>query len=169
VIKILIVNGTAKSGKDTFCEWCDRYLKSVGCNSINISSVDEVKEYGERLGWDGEKDDKGRKFLSDLKELSTRYNGPERYISKQIASCDGLYDIIFIHIREPDAISSLVKQFPHAKTILLMRGDIVFNNSSDKEVFDYSYDYYIDNQGTIDDLCESAISVMDDILLRVFS
>ena len=36
---------------------------------MNISSVDKVKEAAKVLaGWNGEKDEKSRKFLSDLKD-----------------------------------------------------------------------------------------------------
>ena len=34
---------------------------------MKISSVDKVKEIARIAGWNGEKDDKGRKLLADLK------------------------------------------------------------------------------------------------------
>jgi len=37
--KIIIINGTGGSGKDTFVNYCSEYIKTV-----NISSVDKVKE-----------------------------------------------------------------------------------------------------------------------------
>lgn len=41
---------------------------------MNISSVDKIKEAAKVLGWDGGKTEEDRKFLSDLKLLSTGYN-----------------------------------------------------------------------------------------------
>lgn len=37
--KIIIINGTGGSGKDTFVNYCAQFIKTV-----NISSVDKVKE-----------------------------------------------------------------------------------------------------------------------------
>ncbi len=68
--KLIIINGVARSGKDTFID----IFKSLNPNTINISSIDKVKELAREMGWDGTKDDKSRKFLSDLKDLWTDYN-----------------------------------------------------------------------------------------------
>ena len=77
--QVIIINGTGGSGKDTFVQYCSKYAKV-----INISSVDKVKEAATILvGWKGEKDEKSRKLLVDLKKLSIDYNdAPLKYIEK---------------------------------------------------------------------------------------
>ena len=80
-MKIICVNGYARSGKDTFCNFAFYHRGLV----YTYSTIDEVKKLAKKIGWDGEKDAKGRKFLSDLKDCLTEYNDlPNRYILKQI-------------------------------------------------------------------------------------
>lgn len=76
--EIVVINGSGGVGKDTFVQFCGEYAPIM-----NISSVDKVKEAAKVLaGWNGEKDEKSRKFLSDLKELGIEYNdAPFKYIS----------------------------------------------------------------------------------------
>ena len=66
--KVFIINGAAGVGKDTFVEIAKyKIFIKTGLPTYNISSVDNVKTAAKILGWDGEKDARGRKFLSDLK------------------------------------------------------------------------------------------------------
>ena len=51
--KVIIINGTGGSGKDTFVEFCAEFARVT-----NISSVDPAKAAAKVLvGWEGEKDD----------------------------------------------------------------------------------------------------------------
>lgn len=63
---ILLVSGKAQSGKDTFASYLPDYRK--------YAFADKLKEYAYKLGWDGIKDDKGRKFLQDLGTACREYN-----------------------------------------------------------------------------------------------
>ena len=65
----IIINGCGGVGKDTFVDYC-----RIFANITNISSVDKIKEAAKILGWNGGKAEEDRKFLSDLKLLSTGYN-----------------------------------------------------------------------------------------------
>ena len=100
--QVIIINGTGGSGKDTFVEYCSEFAKVT-----NISSVDKVKEAAKILvGWNGEKDEKSRKLLVDLKKISIDYNdAPFKYIQKKYKEFimrNSKY--LFIHIREIDEI-----------------------------------------------------------------
>ena len=64
--QIVIINGTGGCGKDTFVSFVSKYKRVY-----NFSSIDKVKEIAKLIGWDGGKTDKDRKFLSDLKKLTT--------------------------------------------------------------------------------------------------
>ncbi len=149
--QVMIINGTGGSGKDTFVQYCSKYAKV-----INISSVDKVKEAATILvGWKGEKDEKSRKLLVDLKKLSIDYNdAPLKYIEKQYnAFLNSQAEYLFIHIREIDEIKK-VKKLLNAKTLLVTnpRVKLITTNSSDANVYKYEYDYYIENDGTLEDL-----------------
>ena len=69
---------------------------------MSISSVDKVYEAASLLGWTGTKTDKDRKFLSDLKDLSTAYNDmPFEEIKKKIEGFEkSNYDVLFAKLRE---------------------------------------------------------------------
>lgn len=140
---VIIINGYGGSGKDTFVELVSKYNKVY-----NFSSVDKVKEIAKIIGWNGEKDEKSRKFLSDLKKLTTDYNDMAFNSIKKAVNDFNLSDkeIMFIHIREPEEIKRAVKEF-NAKTLLIKRNDIakITSNYSDASVENYDYDYVIIN------------------------
>ena len=150
---IIVINGYGGSGKDTFVELVSKYNKVY-----NFSSVDKVKEIAKLIGWNGKKDEKDRKFLSDLKKLTTDYNDmPFNSIKDAVNDFyESDKEIMFIHIREPEEIERVVKEF-YAKTLLIKRDDIdkITSNYSDASVENYNYDYVIENT-TLEKLEESA-------------
>lgn len=154
--KVVVINGSGGVGKDTFVEFCSKYA-----NVKNISSVDKVKEAAKVLvGWDGSKDDKSRKLLVDLKKLSIDYNNyPMTYIREQIEEFNQNEDedIMFIHIREISEIEK-VKDEMDAKTLLITsnRVEKITSNTSDANVDKYDYDFYISNDGTLEELEKKA-------------
>lgn len=179
---IIIINGVGGSGKDTFID----KFKEVACNSAEwkcvverISSVDFVKHIAKLAGWDGVKDNKGRQFLSDLKDAMTAYDdGPYKYCVKEALRFTFRHDggmvrnnwksFLFIHVREPKEIKKLVDALG-ATTILIHRTSaekVDFTNHADKGVFDYEYDHEVLNDGTIDDLKRAAEVVFNSLVRR---
>ena len=155
--QIIVINGTGGSGKDTFVNFVANYL-----NVYNLSSVDKVKEIAKLIGWDGiSKTEKDRKFLSDLKKLTTIYNDmPFKEIEKGITRFknDDNLDIMFIHIREIEEIQKVVDSYPETKTLLIKRvgQDNITSNVSDANVDNYNYDYVIYND-TLENLQQKAL------------
>lgn len=149
--EIIIINGSGGVGKDTFVEFCQEY-----CKVKNISSVDKVKEAARVLtGWDGTKDEKSRKLLVDLKQLGIEYNdAPFKYIvnsANEFKKTDK--ELMFVHIREISEIEK-VKKATNAKTLLVTNKNVelITSNESDKNVMNYQYDFYIKNDGTLEEL-----------------
>ena len=152
---IIIINGTGGAGKDTFVSFCSEVEKV-----LNISTVDKVKEAAKILvGWNGEKDEVSRKLLVDLKKLSIEYNdAPTRYILEMANEFKKTDDkLMFVHIREAEEIEK-AKKLLNAKTLLITnpRVKIITSNDSDGKVNEYKYDYYIENDGTLEDLKNKA-------------
>ena len=60
-------------------------------------------------------------------------------------------------------IQKLVDIFPHIKTILITNKNVpnITSNDADAGVFNYKYDYYIENNGTLDDLKDTALSFIN--------
>lgn len=167
--KIVIVNGRERSGKDTFVNFCLEELKGFG---KNISTVDFVKKVAIFCGWDGTKSPKNRKFLSDLKDLLTEWNEvPYNKITEEINIFNIMlesYDmdpdrgVIFIMCREPEEIQKFVDRLG-ATTVCIRRKEaenLEASNHADAEVLNYEYDYYIDNNYTLEDLRKAAINFL---------
>ncbi|MBQ9024077.1 MAG: hypothetical protein IJ105_02510 [Bacilli bacterium] len=150
---IIVINGYGGSGKDTFVELVSKYNKVY-----NFSSVDKVKEIARLIGWNGQKEEKDRKFLSDLKKLTTDYNDMSFNSIKDAINDFNSSDkeIMFIHVREPEEIKRIVDKY-HAKTLFIKRDDIkkVTSNYSDASVENYNYDFIINNT-TLEDLDKQA-------------
>lgn len=163
----MIVNGLPGSGKTTMEMIIKEYFKE-NLNVCIHSSIDDVKKVAQSIGWDGTKNGKNRKFLSDLKKLLNEFNDfslqklCEVYESLKKENQNSL---LLIDCREPDEIKKLVKQF-NAITLCIKRSsceNIEFSNDSDKNVYNYNYDYYIYNNGSLEELKDKTIKLVMDI------
>lgn len=148
----IVINGAGGVGKDTLCELAAKHFKVM-----NISSITPIKEIASLCGWDGTKDNKARKFLSDLKNICVEYNDYPTVWAKarydEFLSSDD--EVFFVHIREPEEIAKFVKATDmNAKTLLVRGGKRMSNekygNISDDGVENYPYDYYFLNESTLD-------------------
>ena len=129
-------------------------------STMNVSSVDKVKQVAKIIGWSGGKTEKDRKFLSDLKLLCTDYNDmPLNSMKEKYEEfINGSSRFLFLHIREPEEIEKARIIF-NAKTILLKRDSVkhISSNMADANVYNYNYDVIIGNNGDIDELREKAL------------
>lgn len=159
--EVFIINGNGGVGKDTFVS-----LVSELVPTVNFSSVDKVKEIARIIGWDGGKTEKDRKFLSDLKLLCTDYNNmPFNSMKDKVEEfMNGDHTFLFLHIREPQEIEKAKIAFG-AKTVLVKRDSVehITSNMADKNVFDYNYDFVVNNNGTLDELRNEAIKFINSI------
>lgn len=156
---VFIINGSGGTGKDTFCNCVANLTKTKV-----VSSIDIVKERALMLGWDGVKDEKGRKFLSDLKNALTDYNDePFKYMKRWVNIIDDNM-FCFLHIREPEEIERAKKEF-NAKTILVKRPSVkqITSNMADANVFNYDYDIIINNDETLEELNDKAYFFVEDV------
>ncbi len=161
----IVINGKGGVGKDTLCELAAKHFKVK-----NISSITPIKEIAALCGWRGEKDDKARKFLSDLKRLTVDYNDyPTEWAMNEygefLSSAD---EIMFIHIREPEEIEKFVKATSgKAKTMLVRGGNRLkkesYGNVSDDCVEDYNYDYYFVNDKDISEAETDFVKLISEI------
>jgi len=173
--QIIVINGSGGSGKDTFVEFvreCYTADKSIVVSCV--SSVEAVKEAAKVLGWDGNKDTKGRGFLAHLKDVSSlAYDGPFNYVanrcSKILQANQGKNNIIFIMCREPNEIDRLIKYYsPCSISLLIKRPGIPkHGNHADDDVDNYNYDYTINNSGSLEDFKETARDFIRDRIFHI--
>ena len=148
---VIVINGSGGVGKDTLCNMAANHYAVR-----NISSITPIKQLAAACGWDGSKDDRSRKFLADLKQLTIAYNDyPLRWLREQYRDfLLGEDEILFVHIREPEEISKFVAATDGRALTLLVRGGAryrakrgraAFGNAADDEVENYRYDYCFEN------------------------
>ncbi len=102
-MKVLIVNGVAAAGKNTFA----LILKQMGYTVYSYSSIDWIKEKALLMGWDGVKDKKGRQLLYDLKQAAIKYNNiPLNKVAEKMKIFSDS-DYLCVDIREPSEIRKL--------------------------------------------------------------
>ena len=164
---VVLINGYNGVGKDTLVD----SAKSVTSESIhNISTVDKIKEAAVILGWNGVKDDTSRAALHDLKKLSNKYfNHSRSYVenfTRQHSNC-----FIFVHCREPLELEYFKKFIPEVKPdtecySLLVTNDRVTpaDNAADQGVFEFTYDFIVKNNSTIEDLKLEARRLLETIM-----
>lgn len=161
---VLIINGVARSGKDTFLDAIEKHPNDI--NVFRFSTIDQVKEIAKQMGCDPEiKNDKNRKLWSDIKMLWSDYN--DGIFKSIVCDIDRLLDqpkaynteLITIICREPVEIQKFVNYFGSkiCKTVIVERpGVTIPNNTGDMGVSDYAYDFRIQNDGDIEKLERTA-------------
>jgi len=161
---VIIINGTGCAGKDTLCEIAAKYFRVK-----IISAIDPIKGIAETYGWNGEKDAKARKFLSDLKQIFVEYNDlPTEYLYNQYKLfLEAEEDILFVHIREGKEIDKFKKLVNIKCVTLLIDRNIGDNqewgNSSDDNVRNYNYDYYYMNEKNLELAEKEFIELLESI------
>ena len=163
--KVYIINGRAGVGKDKFIKYVSKYA-----NVVNFSSVQKLKVIAtEYFGYnDNIKSDKDRKFLADLKALTTEYcNFSFNSVIEAYKTFKNISytEIMFIHCREPEEIKKLQDEIPEAETMLIVADKrvtkTVDNNHADKDINNFEYDIIVNNDGSLealDDIAEDFVN-----------
>lgn len=171
--QVFIINGGGGVGKDTFVSLVNKAFKYSKFNKsnnpvMNFSSVYKVKKIATMIGWNGEKTEKDRKLLYDLKSITTEYNDMSFNSMKEKVSEFKFNDatMLFLHVREPIEIERAKTEF-NALTVLVVRDSVehITTNMADKEVFNYNYDIVINNNDGILKLHSKAATFVRDYVL----
>lgn len=168
---VIVINGAGGVGKDTLCDMAAKEFRV-----LNVSSITPIKEIAKMCGWHGEKDDKARKFLSDLKRLTIDYNDfptvkmKEEYDRFLLGDCE----LMFVHIREGEEIDKFVRATDgKAHTLLILGGDRFkkarlhsYGNASDDEVENYAYDYVFTNDKPLEETKDNFIKFLRENIMK---
>ena len=144
---IFIVNGKPRAGKDTFAQILNEYM-----DVYKYSAVTKVKEIAKQCGWNGAKEERDRKFLHELKMLTSAYSDMsyndvlDKIHKFERGELDA--DVFVVDIREPEEIDRLVKA-TNAFTIFIENNRVpsITSNPADANVENYKYDFVIKNVG----------------------
>ena len=116
---VIIINGAGGVGKDTICGVFRGHSLT-----LVYSSIYPIKHIAYEIGWKGEKTDKARKMLSDLKDICTEYNDlPFKYMAESLEDTKNDEDLDFaiFHIREPQEIDKF-KRYVIAQGYIFYKG-----------------------------------------------
>lgn len=165
-MKIFIICGKARAGKDTFCSLIRKYYKEQGICSVNLQFSSYIKEYAKKIAnWDGDDTDKPRELLQELGTEVIRNKIDPLFFVKRIIGDIKVYSNYFDIITISDArtkveVDSIKKSFDDVYAIKVVRPN--FDNGLTKaeqqhftevDLDDYdSFDSTIINDGTIEDL-----------------
>lgn len=162
---VFIVNGKPRAGKDTFAEILNRYMVVY-----KYSAVTKVKEIAKQCGWTGAKEEKDRKFLHELKMLTSAYSDlPYRDVLDKIEkyrSGEILADVFVVDVREPEEIERLRKA-TNAITVYIENENVpaITSNEADANVANYEYDFTIFNNGTIEEFEDNIMNFMEFLMM----
>lgn len=164
---VIILNGKPRAGKDTFALLLNKCQKVY-----KYSAIDKVKTIALDCGWKGGKTEKDRKFLSDLKMVTTEYSDMSfRDLEDKVIGfyCDEIKEqILIIDIREPKDIKRAVEEFDAISVFIKNdRVPAVTSNEADANVENFEYDYTVENNGTIADFEKNVRAFYYNVLMKL--
>ncbi len=174
-VKIFIVSGKAQAGKDTVCKLIHNYVKSKNLKVINLQFSSYIKMYAKNIiNWDGSEENKPRTFLQELGTDIIRNKIDDNFFIDRIIEDIKVYSYFFDVItisdaRFPKELDSIYNSFDNVIKIRITR--TLFENNLDDEEKNHiteigldryiDYNYEIVNDGTLDDLNNEVIKMID--------
>lgn len=164
MVKVILISGKARSGKDQTAQYFKDILVKNGRKAIICHYADALKHFLKNsLGWDGNKDEKGRELLQRWGTDIIRKNNPDCWVNIIIELLKGLektdYYVIIPDTRFKNEIEKIKDNDFRSITVRVERPN--FNNGlteeqknhpSETDLDDYDFDYYIDNDKGLEEL-----------------
>jgi hypothetical protein len=161
---LIFVSGKAGTGKDTIALLLQEELKNI-INAFIIRRyyfATGAKDIAFRIGWDGKKDNKGRKLLQDIGDVGRNYN-PDTWatlsykeFTREVISIDF---VLFPDWRHPNELEFFrcLSDFGNIFTIKInapnrevLLGTEFYIHKSETALDNYkTFDYIIDNSGDL--------------------
>ena len=167
---VILLNGHPQSGKDTFADVAmEKYFESH-----KHSTIDACCEFAQTMGWDGIKNAKSRRMLSDLKKFYVEhFDGPFRDLINDIKWAKNTnLDLFFTFSREGSEIERIKmwckeEGIPFFYIFVIRDEDgIDYGNDSDNNVGDGPEpDYICHNKWhTVEDYKKEILMVIKELL-----
>ena len=184
---VIMLTGKAGCGKDTFYNIADNYIYDATMGTVDVFNrafADKIKESLYDLGWDGKKDDKGRRLLQHFGQTMREYD--KDIWAKFAYKC--IYDTEFsgvesVHIitdlRFPNEYTyvrdNLQEDFPNSKLTVIKivdRQSDLGANANDiseagitEDILGKPFDYVLHNDGTLAEYKLQIKHVLEDLEL----
>lgn len=172
-MNVICISGKAQHGKDTTAGIIRERLEADGCSVLTVHYADLLKficmEY---FGWNGEKDDAGRKLLQYVGTDVVRAREPGFwvcFVSKFLGVFHDRWDYVVIpDTRFPNEVTQMKDSFPHTTHLRVVRTNFESplteeqqNHASETALDHVKPDIVVQNSGTIDDLKAEVNKVVD--------
>lgn len=169
-MKVILVSGKAQSGKDTFASILRENLVA-GQYRVLITHYADLLKYicCNYLGWDGKKDEKGRKMLQYVGTDIVRKQNPTLWVDFVSMILKYFYEnwdyVIIPDCRFRNEITTMIENGFDTIHIRVVRQS--YNNAltteqkkhiSETSLDDIEPDYYIYNSGTLSDFRETTLN-----------
>ena len=148
-VVLILINGRAGVGKDTFINFCKDYVEKYYENTkvFNRHRSELAKIALKYLGWTGEKTEEIRKVLSELTDISESYGRNNEVLNDYIEFLikkDSL-NIVFYHNRDPVSIDLLKQRYKDDIFVfsLLLKRDTIDLEPDEWGIENYDYDITI--------------------------
>lgn len=163
-MKVVCISGKAQNGKDTTASILKDELEADG-NSVLVAHYGDLVKYVCKtfFGWDGNKDECGRSLLQYVGTDVIRAKKPDywvNFVEDILSFFPGEWDWVLIpDARFPNEIESLANRGFDVIHMRVIRSNFVSpltkeqqNHPSETALDNYKADFYVMNDGTINDL-----------------
>ena len=173
-MKVFVIGGKARCGKNTFGEYLKEQLKDYGYKPCIMHITEPLYGYARNyFDWDEKEDEKPREFLQKMGiEIIREKMGKKNFLlmrlMEDIDILRNFFDVfIIVDARMKDEFQTLKKAYADVVTIKLERHDFQTdlseeekNHITEQELDTFQdFDYIIENRG-LQDLKTSAIEVV---------
>lgn len=163
-MKVILISGKAQNGKDTVASIMQEQLK-LDNKRVLITHYADLLKYicKSYFGWNGEKDEKGRKMLQYVGTDVIRKENPGLWVDFVAQMLQYFHDnwdyVIIPDCRFPNEVSTMNDRGFDTVYVRVERKDFVStltqeqqNHPSETALDGYKPDFCIENSGTIKDL-----------------
>lgn len=159
-MKVYLIGGKARNGKDTLASFMKEYYEGLGKKVCVMHIANYIKHFAiDYFGWDGREETKPRSLLQELGTdlIRNKMNKPYFFTTRIIEDMEVLehfFDVIIISdVRFPLEFNEIKNAYPSAIKIHITRPNLVSelsekekNHPTEKALEDYDdYDYKIIN------------------------
>lgn len=171
-MRIVLISGKARSGKDTTAKIIEEYLLSAGKRVLVTHYADFLKEFCRvNYGYRGIKDTADRYILQHVGTDIVRKNNPDAWVNIMVELLKGVqteFDFVLIpDVRFENEIDVMKKNFDGVFCLDIVRNN--FDNGltisqkshpSEMGLPEYDFDKVVCNDGDLSDLKKSVIDVV---------
>lgn len=174
-MKIILVGGKARSGKDTISDFLEEYLKEKEKKVCRLQVSSYIKYYAMKyFNWDGKEETKPRELLIKLGTDIIRNKIDENFhinrLLEDIKVLSYFFDYFIVSdIRFPVEIEKIKDNYKDVVTIKMIRESDELtidqkSNRTETSLDEYTdFDYIINNNKSLEDLKSKALDILKEI------